>query len=285
MTQATSAARDRADRCPGISRPWIAEDGLLVRLRLIGGRITSDQLVGLAAIANRYGDGQVQLTARANLQLRALPGSGGVLDRDVVTALAATGLLPSRTHELIRNVMVSPQTGLAGGRADLRGVAEELDDLLCADPVLVDLPGRFLFVLDDGRGDLLSRTSDLGFVSLDNQTVQLRVGVNWGPVVDLLDAAHAIVELARSFCAARGDGPTAAWHVAELTMPLVPVELVDPRVPPATDLLPFGPVPGGQHHQIPNGLLDRAAVTALTRNDTDLVVTPWRGVLIPEATR
>jgi precorrin-3B synthase len=80
MTQATSAARDRADRCPGISRPWIAEDGLLVRLRLIGGRITSDQLVGLAAIANRYGDGQVQLTARANLQLRALPGSGGVLD-------------------------------------------------------------------------------------------------------------------------------------------------------------------------------------------------------------
>ena len=34
-------------------------------------------------------------------------------------AIESIGLLPSRSHELARNLMVSPQTGLAGGRGDM----------------------------------------------------------------------------------------------------------------------------------------------------------------------
>ena len=107
---------------------------MLVRLRLIGGRVSSASLRALADVAGEYGDGRVHLTSRANLQVRALPGSGSVLDPEVLAAIEATGLLPTRSHELIRNVMVSPQTGLAGGRADLRAVAGDLDARLCADP-------------------------------------------------------------------------------------------------------------------------------------------------------
>ena len=51
----------------------------------------------------------------------------------------------------MRNITVSPQTGIAGGRADLRGVAAELDALIVASSVLPSLPGKFAFVLDDGR--------------------------------------------------------------------------------------------------------------------------------------
>ncbi|UUZ58260.1 hypothetical protein [Nocardioides sp. B-3] len=80
---------------------------MLVRLRLIGGLVSSASLQALADVAEEYGDGRVHLTSRANLQLRALPGSGSALSSEVLAAIEATGLLPTRSHELIRNVMVS----------------------------------------------------------------------------------------------------------------------------------------------------------------------------------
>jgi len=258
---------------------------MLVRLRLIGGRVSSDALRALAEVAGEYGDGRVHVTSRANLQVRSLPGADGALDPEALAALERTGLLLTRTHELVRNVMVSPQTGLACGRADLCPVARELDERLCAEPGLAALPGRFLFVLDDGRGDLLDRSCDLGLVALDGDTAQLRVGAGWGPVVTLAEAAARIAALAHEFGVRRGSGPTAAWHVCELEAPLVPPSEPDPRLPAAAGPLPFGPVPGGRHVPAPEGGLERGDIAALTRDADHLIVTPWRGVLVPEESR
>lgn len=96
-------------------RPWPAEDGLLVRLRLVGGRLPVASLQRLLQVSVEFADGSVYLTTRANLQLRGLPGREGRLDPAVVAAIESTGLLPSRSHELVRNILVSPQTGYAGG--------------------------------------------------------------------------------------------------------------------------------------------------------------------------
>lgn len=257
---------------------------MLVRLRLIGGRVSSSSLCALADVAGEYGDGRVHLTSRANLQVRALPGSSGSLDPAVLAAIEATGLLPTRSHELIRNVMVSPQTGLAGGLFDLRPVAVDLDALLCADPLLAGLPGRFLFVLDDGRGDLVDRGCDLGLVALDASWAQLRVGDGFGPVVSISSAAAQLVGLAHAFAVRRGAGPSAPWHVAELSDPLVDAVDPDPRLPSPAPPLAFGDVPGGRHVSVPGEGLDRAAVEDLTADTSAVVVTPWRGVLIPEET-
>lgn len=276
--------RSRFDRCPGVLRPWPASDGLLVRLRLPGGHITSPQLLQLLEMAERHGDGRVHVTARANLQVRGLPAAPatGHLTEEVVEAIEATGLLPSRTHDLARNIMASPQAGLSGGRADLRPVVRALDAALQGEPELGSLPGRFLFVLDDGRGDLLDRTCDLGLVALNAEEVQLRIGAGWGPVVPLRGAEDRLVHLALEFVRVRGDGPDALWHVAELPAPLTD------RVPPSAGLpgasppLPYGPVPGGRHVPVPGDGLDRPAVERLCAAAPALVVTPWRGVLVPE---
>ncbi|WP_206282801.1 precorrin-3B synthase [Streptomyces chilikensis] len=284
-----SARRARRDRCPGVLRPWPAEDGLLIRLRLIGGRLPTSSLTALTAVAERHGDGRVHVTGRANLQIRALPGHQGRLGSAVLDAVEATGLLPSRTHELVRNVMVSPRTGTAGGRADLRPVAAELDRLLCADPYLAGLPARFLFVLDDGRGDLVTRPADLGLVALDQDTAQLRIGDSWGPVVPLPEAAPALTGLARSFMDARGTGPTAPWHVVELPAPMAPPGSPDPRLPSPEPPLPPGPLPeGGRHVGVPDdgmtpGLTARLVDDAHAAGATELTVTPWRGVIVPGA--
>ena len=278
------AARTRADRCPGALRPWVAPDGLLVRLRLVGGRVTAASLRALLDVAETHGDGRIHLTRRANLQLRALPGRDGALDPAVLAAIERTGLLPTRTHELVRNVLVSPQTGLAGGRTDLRPVAGALDGLLIRNERLAGLPGRFLFVLDDGRGDLVDRSCDLGAVALDAATAQLRVGPAWGEVHPLAEVATALASLAERFVDRRGSGPDAPWHVAELPDRLAPPAPADPRVPPPAPPLPFGDVPGGRHVAAPAGL-DRVAVEAVLAGVPEVVVTPWRGVLVPEEGR
>jgi precorrin-3B synthase len=266
----STTTRTRRDLCPGVLRPWPAEDGQLVRLRVPGGQLPAGALAALVDVAGEYGDGRVHLTGRANLQLRGL----GEVTPTVVDAIAATGLLPSRSHELVRNVLASPQTGLGGGRTDLRPVVATLDRLLCSDPALAELPGRFLFVLDDGRGDLADRATDLGLVALDDRSAQLRVGSSWGAVVPLSDAAGSLVDLARRFVDVRGDGPDAPWHVTELTAPLAEPLPADPRALVASPPLPFGDVPGGRHVEAPDGVLDPAVAADA------LVVTPWRGVLV-----
>lgn len=295
----SAGQRTRRDRCPALFRPWRAEDGLLVRLRLVGGHVPVAALRALLDVATTWGDGAVHLTGRANLQLRALPGgsSGGSPEvaPEVVEAVLATGLVPSRTHELVRNLLVSPQTGLAGGRADLRPVATALDAALRADAHLAALPGRFLFVLDDGRGDLADRGSDLGLVALDDARAQLRVGEDLGPVVALAQAPRHLVELAHRFLDVRGDGPGAAWHVRELGRPLVEPCAPEPGALVRSGPLPHDRVPGGVHVAVPGARLDQEVLDRVLGllpepgpnrsgpGEQQVVVTPWHGVLVPAA--
>lgn len=269
--------RLRRDRCPGVLRPWPADDGALVRLRLAGGHLPAGSLDNLARVAQDHGDGQVHLTGRANLQLRALPLVDGRLPDEVVAAIARTGLLPSASHERARNLMCSPLTGISGGRADLRPVVRELDERLCASPALAALPGRFLVVLDDGRGDLVDRATDLGAVALDAGTAQLRVGAGWGAVVPLPRVAEELVRLAHRFLLERGDHETAAWHVVELDTPLVPPVPGDARVPSPSGVPSYD---GVVHVPAPGGVLTPDLVAELVGPGRDLVVTPWHGVVV-----
>lgn len=272
--------RTRGDLCPGVLRPWPAEDGALVRLRVPGGAVAREALEGLLAVAEEYGDGRVHLTTRANLQLRGLPGREE-LPGEVVEAIRSTGLLPHPGHELVRNIMASPLTGLAGGRADLRPVTRRLDERLVAQPSLARLPGRFLFVLDDGRGDLVDRGLDLGLVAVSATEAQLRLGSeHWGPLVPLTEAADALVGLARAFVSARGTGPQAPWHIDEL--PAKPAGRPrDERTRVSSGPTPYGPLPGTRltHRHVPQGLLDRGLFASLPASGT-VVVTPWHGLVV-----
>lgn len=289
----TMPIRERPDLCPGVWRPWPADDGLLVRIRLVGGRVGTAALWNLLTVAETYGDGRVHLTSRANLQVRGLPSAASdatALDPDVVAALVDTGLLPTPSHELARNIMVSPLTGLSGGRADLRPVAEALDLAVRADRRGARLPGRFLFLLDDGRGDLIDRSTDLGLVALDRDRGQLRVGAGWASVVPLTDAATVLARMAGEFVGRRGSGPTAAWHVDELPAPLAdPLgrsRLPDRRLPAAGPPPDHGSFDYGRHVAFPGGLLDRRGLTELSRRPgvpNEVVITPWRSVVVPEA--
>lgn len=103
-----------ADACPGALRPHQAADGALARIRLPGGMITAAQLATLASVASDFGSATLELTARGNVQLRGIRDVAAVAD-----AVAKAGLLPSATHERVRNIVASPLSGRAGGLADV----------------------------------------------------------------------------------------------------------------------------------------------------------------------
>ena len=202
-----------ADRCPGLLRPHRAADGAVVRIRLIGGVIPAVALAAVGAAAVRYGDGTVTLTSRGNLQLRGLRvDEHGDADAGLVEAITTAGLLPSATHERVRNVLVSPLTGIAGGHADLRPVAGRLDEMLCATAELAALSGRFVFGLDDGRGDLTDQSIDLGITLTDGTTARLRIGPWWGSSVPLAEVPTSLIGHALRFLAQ----PGSPWRIADL---------------------------------------------------------------------
>jgi precorrin-3B synthase len=286
-------SRTYADRCPGVLRPWLAEDGAIVRLRIPGGRTTAGALLSLVGIAERYGDGSVLLTKRANLQLRGIPIEARAVPDDLVAAIRAAGLLPSTTHELVRNIVVSPLTGLLGGRLDLRPVVEALDAALLADQELASLGGRFLFVLDDGRGDVAGRDLDLGVVAVDDRRVQVRAGNrHWGPVLAADRAATMLADLARRFQRHREDGPTAPWHVDELADG--GAALLGDRYPrdSATHAESSAVTPGEYYGYggrridvvaVADGLVTRPfAEQLVVAGASHVVVTPWRTLIVPE---
>jgi len=114
---ACAAERTEADRCPGSLVLHRAQDGWLARVRIPGGRVTADQLVALSRGAS-IGNGLVELTSRANVQLR---GFGAGAGDQLAGIVSEAGLLPSAAHDRARNVIASPVAGRhPAGRPDPR---------------------------------------------------------------------------------------------------------------------------------------------------------------------
>ncbi|MEB3963516.1 cobalamin biosynthesis protein CobG [Streptomyces kunmingensis] len=205
------------DACPGALRLHAADDGYLARVRIPGGILDVAQARALGDAAARLGDGTLHLTSRGNVQLRGLrEGCGG----ELAEVLGAAGLLPSAAHERVRNVVASPMSGLdGGGVVDVRGWLTGLDAALCASSVTPELSGRFLFALDDGRGDVAGLRPDVLLRGLAGGSAGLFVG-GAAFVVEYADAARAAVIAAEVFvAAARGVSGRRVWRVRELNMP------------------------------------------------------------------
>jgi precorrin-3B synthase len=217
------APRPAADRCPGVLRLLAAADGLLARVRLPGGLVSAAQLRVLARLADALGDGRVELTSRGNVQLRGLTADAA----DPLTGeLTDAGLLPSLSHDRVRNVLASPLAGLDQG-ADLTAVVRALDARLCARERLAELPGRFLFAIDDGRGDVAGLGADvIATVQPDGAAVNgLSAGGLSGRGAGAGDRVPAhlrdsvvteMLAFAEAFLDQRAQLGSTAWRIADL---------------------------------------------------------------------
>ena len=89
------AAGVRRGACPTLHAPMQTGDGLLARIRIAGAALAPHQLADLAALADRHGNGLVEITARGNLQVRGLSKTSAAPFADAVAALLPleTGLV------------------------------------------------------------------------------------------------------------------------------------------------------------------------------------------------
>jgi precorrin-3B synthase len=272
----------RADRCPGVLRPHLAADGAMVRVRVPGGQTTASALDKLSRIAQQFGSGDLQLTSRGSLQIRGLPDP---MPMGLVHAVQSVGFLPSETHERVRNIVGSPLTGIRGGATDVRPLVATLDAGLCAEPRLASLPSRFLFAVDDGRGDVSAAPFDLGYRAVDHDYGWVLLGgAERGLFVPARDAVPTLLELAHRFLTASQEFDR-VWHVRDLAhWPTTVPGVRAIRLPHGATATPLGAVAGSASVQVPLALLSPAQVATVEAIATgSVVITPSRGLVLPGA--
>jgi len=292
--------------CPGALRPMESGDGLIVRLKLTGGIVPLDLAAKIADWSAKWGNGEIDLTSRANLQLRGVSAGNLPLLHE---ALTGRGLLDGDAEgEAVRNVIASPLAGIdPDALIDVRPLTKALEDRLVGDPTLHRLPAKFGFAIDDGgRFGLRDVRADIRFEAVAGPAFEIYLDGADAPVGScepdgLVEQAAAIAGAFLRYCpdnrrmrdlVARAgveailDG-ILMRHSREGGNPFRATARADGWIPAFAGIkasgragsvvlgvgLPFGRIAASQ--------LTHLANSAAALGATELRLTAWRAILIP----
>jgi len=285
-------------------------DGFLVRVRIPSGVLSADLAGEIADLSRRFGNELIDLSQRANLQLRGVAleniaplqerlGELGLIDRD-------------EASEAVKNIVASPLSGLDPTAAiDGRAVVAALETRLVEDATLHALPAKFGFVVDEGGrlalDDVAVDVRLRGLPTTDGPRVLIEIATapaHWQPIAveTVEDAVDRAADLARAVIALRAGSaaaPRRMWEIVKTAglaalfrasgfgekMAEIPTL---PRPRGAEAVL-------GDHTRAPGAYLGLGAPFGrLTADQLALVgelageraageirLTPWRAVLIP----
>lgn len=186
--------------CPTLFEPMASGDGLLARVKPPLGRISAAAARELAAAARRWGNGQLELTNRADLQARGFSDASLPAFCEVVLAAGLADADPA--VERRRNVLLSPFASRAGA-----ALAAELERWIAQDEALAVLPAKFGFAIEapdrDPRplpGDIRLAPEPAGWrLTLTGSDVS---GVTAEPLASVQAISHRFVQLAAELQAA-----------------------------------------------------------------------------------
>ena len=256
--------------CPGALRPMMSGDGLVVRIRPPMGRLTRRQTTGIAILATSCGNGIIDLSNRANVQLR-----GVRQDRydSLITGLRTLNLIDANaTIESRRNIIITPFHTV---NDDTEYLANQLTTALAATDA-PDVSAKFGYAIDAVEHPVLqSAPADIRLERAHDGTLILCAADHpFGKPVTLTSAIPQMLILAR-------------WTLGKNTR--MARVLTDGTALPkgfTTPRHPAPPTPTPALH--PAGALIASAfgqITAATFGIFGAIrVTPWRMVLIEGAT-
>ncbi|MFP7674622.1 precorrin-3B synthase [Marivita sp. S0852] len=263
--------------CPGAHRPMMAADGLVVRIRPRLARLTAAQALGLCDLARHHGHGYLDLTNRANLQIR------GVAEADhahLVAALARLDLIDADpAFEARRNILVAPfwQPG---------DITYRLTQALLARLAeLPELPAKIGFAVDCGARPVLTQNSADIRIEQTASGLSLRAdGALAGRAIAEDTAIPALIEMAE-WLAARitPDRRRMARVIAETTLP---AQWCTTPVAPGAPAPEIGLQRKGAMIGVPFGQVDATALARVIRAQgvPAIRVTPWRMLFLEGGT-
>lgn len=158
-----------------------AQDAFMCRLRIPGGELHAYQLEGLADLADRSAGGNLDITTRANLQLREIPANQAMNVLYGIRELGLTSL--GAGGDNIRNVTASPLSGIDPQELiETLPIAKQMHYYICQHREMYGLPRKFNIAFDGGgQISALDDTNDIGFhavrVSKQNETLELPAGI------------------------------------------------------------------------------------------------------------
>lgn len=288
--------------CPGALRPMESGDGLIVRVRPHAGRISLDVAANLAEAAGRFGNGEIDLTRRANLQLRGVtPETLEPLQQ----ALDALGLLDaSAGAEAARNIVVSPLAGVDPTElSDVTPLALELEARLAADRRLWNLPIKFGFVVDGGgmlsldgeRGDIRLKAVSRSEIAVG---VDSATGVRWLGSTTAAEAIEVAAGAALSFLGTQAPGSRSRMSELSPALTAAIAEEIAPllrKLDPAPSMSPRGGKLGvvtrggwtfavglaAPFGRVTAPMLLKLSGSVAEAGAQELRVSPWRSFYVP----
>lgn len=269
--------------CPTLTQPMRSGDGLLARIKPPGAVVTAAAARVLAHAAARDGNGTIELTNRASLQVRGL--SAETLPRFVV-AMVAAGLAhadPKVEHR--RMVIASPLAGDDPGVSrHAAAVAADIEAMLAGETRLAALPSKFGFLVDGGGALPVRAASADVRVTLDGDACVITAdGADIGVACEPADAAAVATRMALDFIDYPVGSPRRMRDLATASTRSV-------LAPNAVGWLPYRSLGRGAFGVgLPFGLSDPTTLAALADlsvrfGDGTLRVTPWRALAIPGVT-
>ncbi len=259
--------------CPGALRPMLSGDGWVVRVRPPLGQLTEVQAAGIAALSQDFGSGLIDLSSRANIQIRGVTEAGHTPLIQGLRALSLTD--PDAGTEARRNIVMTPfwQPG-----DDSHRIGADLARLLAAADA-PDLTAKFGFAVDAGPVPVLRGVPADITIEHGPQGLMVRPATGGGKPVTAATAAAEAIALARWFLASDGAAEgrgRMAWHLAAGAV--LPEGYAQAAGGAATTALP-GPHPQGWLVALAFGQCGADTLAALSRLGP-LRTTPWRMLMV-----
>ena len=236
--------------CPSTLRPMETGDGWLVRLHPPGARLTPLQLRRIAALAAEHGNGLIEISARANLQIRGVTATShpklverllaehlvdehegdGPQRVTLVSPLAGfhqpvmLGLAPSISRRegapsgesFSGRRQVPPENDDGGGLIDAIALADSIERRARG---ILGLPAKLGIVVDEGGVQALDEfPCDIRLVGVGAGLVALCLGDRlWRGPIPAIEAAKTVETILRDFAARRAAAPDRIRRLRDLS--------------------------------------------------------------------
>ena len=261
--------------CPGALTPMASGDGIVVRVRPFKGRLRRAQADGIATLAAAHGNGLLDLSSRANIQIR------GVTQQSypaLIEGLGRMELLDATPQiEARRNIIIAPFWQTADETAML---ASQLTEAMASHNA-PNVPHKFGFAIDTGMLPVLQTASADVRVERDagGGLILVADGMETGKPVTSETVIQEALALARWFLDTRQtEKRMAALIISDVDQPS---GYIVPRLRQSYQPAP-GYTPNGAMVGFAFGQLHVETLAALAKHGA-LRMTPWRMLLVESA--